>query len=217
VAVADIQAKPLEALLAEMPGRQGSHVAVPFDLADGAACQASVRSVQSGLGGLDILIHAGALLRRESLAQVSTATLHEITAVNMWGTFFVARTAALLMAERAGGSIVLFSSQGAYTGGFGSSTVYAMTKAAVNALIKSLAREFGTRNVRVNGIAPGGIDTPMMQGLSPEALRQFTDMIPMGRMGDADEVACCCAFLASSASRYVTGQVLHVNGGQLML
>jgi NAD(P)-dependent dehydrogenase (short-subunit alcohol dehydrogenase family) len=169
------------------------------------------------MGGLDIVIHAGARLDRSPLDEVSLQSLQAMTSVNMWGSFFIARAAAQYMAQSAGGSIVLFSSQGAYTGGYASSTVYSMTKAAVSALVKSLAREYADRNVRVNGVAPGAIDTPMMQrGLQPDAIARFVEMIPMKRMGSPEEVALCCAFLVSAASQYVTGQMLHVNGGQLM-
>jgi NAD(P)-dependent dehydrogenase (short-subunit alcohol dehydrogenase family) len=198
------------------PGRR--HATLCFDLGDGIACESAIRSAAQSMGQLDIVIHAGARLERAPLDAVSLQMLQTMTSVNMWGSFFVARAAAQFMAQSGGGAIVLFSSQGAYTGGFAGSTVYSMTKAAVSALVKSLAREYAGRNVRVNGVAPGAIDTPMMQrGLSQDAIARFVEMIPMRRMGSPEEVALCCAFLASAASQYITGQVLQVNGGQLML
>jgi NAD(P)-dependent dehydrogenase (short-subunit alcohol dehydrogenase family) len=194
------------------------HLALCFDLADGPACENAVTNAAQHMGRLDIVIHAGARIERSPLDEVSLQTLQAMTSVNMWGSFFMARAAARLMAQSGGGSIVLFSSQGAYTGGYASSTVYSMTKAAVSALVKSLAREYASRNVRINGLAPGAIDTPMMQrDLQPQEIERFVEMIPMKRMGTPEEVALCCAFLVSAASRYVTGQMLHVNGGQLML
>src|SRR5690606_23540025 len=108
-----------------------------FDLGDGAACENAVATAVQRMGRLDIVIHAGARLDRSPLDQVTMQTLQAMTSVNMWGSFFIARAAAQHMASSGGGSIVLFSSQGAYTGGYASSTVYSMTKAAVGALVKS--------------------------------------------------------------------------------
>jgi NAD(P)-dependent dehydrogenase (short-subunit alcohol dehydrogenase family) len=216
--IADIQAGPLEDLKRELAGPKQQHLALPLDLADPAACESSIQTSVTHLRGLDIVVNAAAILKRQSLAEVSRESLQAMTAVNMWGPFFLARAAAQHMAQTGGGSITLFSSQGAYTGGYVGSTVYSMTKAAVAALIKSLAREYADRGVRVNGIAPGAIDTPMIHaGVTEEALARFQDIIPMHRLGSPQEVALTCAFLASPAAQYITGQMLHVNGGQLML
>lgn len=218
VTLCDVDAPALEQVLQGIVELDRRHSTICFDLSDGAACENAVATAVQRMGRLDIVIHAGARLDRSPLDQVSMQTLQAMTSVNMWGSFFIARAAAQHMAQAGGGSIVLFSSQGAYTGGYASSTVYSMTKAAVSALVKSLAREYASRNVRVNGIAPGAIDTPMMQrGMQPEAIARFVEMIPMQRMGSPDEVALCCAFLASAAAQFVTGQMLHVNGGQIML
>lgn len=218
IALADLEQPGLDELLPTLPGSDRRHFTLAFDLANGAACEASVQESCDRMGGLDIVVHAGALLVRQILADVSPETLQAMTAVNMWGSFFITRKSAQLMAERGGGSIVLFSSQGAYTGGYGGSTVYSMTKAALGALVKSVAREYGGRRVRVNGIAPGAIDTAMMRdGISSEGLTRFLEMVPIKRMGTPEEVAACCAFLVGPGSEYVTGQMLHVNGGQLML
>jgi NAD(P)-dependent dehydrogenase (short-subunit alcohol dehydrogenase family) len=218
VALADLNLEALDRILPTLnePGR--GHLALAFDLADARACEVSVQAAADRLGGLDIVVHAGALMLRQSIEEVSPETLQRTTAVNMWGSFFVARKAAQLMTRGEGGSIVLFSSQGAYTGGYASSAAYSMTKAAVTALIKSLAREYADKGVRVNGIAPGAADTPMLrENVDPQALAHFMSLIPMKRAAEPAEVASCCVFLVSAAARYVTGQMLHVNGGQLML
>lgn len=218
VTLCDIEQGALEKVLDGIAEPTRRHSTLCFDLGDGTACESAIASAAQYMGGLDIVVHAGARLDRLPLDEVSLQTLQAMTSVNMWGSFFIARAAAQHMARSGGGSIVLFSSQGAYTGGYASSTVYSMTKAAVNALVKSLAREYAGRNVRVNGVAPGAIDTPMMQrGMQQDAIASFVQMIPMNRMGSPEEIALCCAFLASAASQYVTGQMLHVNGGQLML
>lgn len=218
VAAADLDREAVNRVVATLPDQGSGHVALGFDLADSCACEASVEAAATSLGGLDIVVHAGAMMIRQPTDEVTMETLARTTAVNMWGSFFVARKAAQLMAAGEGGSIILFSSIGAYTGGHVNSAAYSMTKAGVTALIKSLAREYAARGVRVNGIAPGAVDTPMLRdGVSPEALAGFMSMIPMKRAAEPDELASCCVFLASLASAYVTGQMLHVNGGQMML
>lgn len=218
VAAADLDQEAVSRVAATLPDPGSGHVALGFDLADCRATENSVEEAAKRLGGLDIVVHAGAMMIRQPTDEVTMETLERTTAVNMWGSFFVARKAAQLMAGREGGSIILFTSIGAYTGGHVNSAAYSMTKAAVTALIKSLAREYAAKGVRVNGIAPGAVDTPMLRdGVSPEALASFMGMIPMKRAAEPDELASCCVFLASRASAYITGQMLHVNGGQVML
>lgn len=218
VAAADLDQGAVSRVIATLPDRDSGHVALGFDLADSRACEISVEEAAKRLGGLDVVVHAGAMMIRQPTDEVTMEALERTTAVNMWGSFFVARRAAQLMAAGHGGSIILFASIGAYTGGHVNSAAYSMTKAAVTALIKSLAREYAAKGVRVNGIAPGAVDTPMLRdGVSPEALANFMTMIPMKRAAEPDELASCCVFLASRASAYITGQMLHVNGGQMML
>ena len=161
---------------------------------------------------------AGLLLRRP----LDASTLEEIerqTDVNQHGTFHLARGAmAAMQAAGQGGRIVLYSSQGGFTGGFHGSIPYAMNKAAVVALVKSMARIGAPHGITVNAVAPGAIDTAMFRGgLSPQDVADFQKMIPMGRVGDPDEVAGPTAFLVSAWAGYVTGMTMHVNGGQLML
>lgn len=215
--VCDIDAAGLDRTLQTIAEPTRRHSSICFDLSDGAACENAIETAAQRVGKLDIVVHAGACLDRSPLDQVSLEMLQRMTSVNMWGSFFLARAAAQRMSENGGGAIIMFSSQGAYTGGYSGSTVYSMTKAAVGALVKSLAREYAARDVRINGVAPGAVDTPMMQrGMQQDAVARFVEMIPMRRMGSPEEIAMCCAFLASAAAQYITGHMLHVNGGQLM-
>jgi NAD(P)-dependent dehydrogenase (short-subunit alcohol dehydrogenase family) len=122
-----------------------------------------------------------------------------------------------MIAAGQGGRILLFTSQGAFTGGFHGSVPYSMTKAAVTALVKSLAREGAPHGVTVNAIAPGGADTPMLrEGMTPAALTNFQSGIPMGRIATPNEIAAPAAFLLSRWAAYITGTTLHVNGGQFI-
>lgn len=215
VCLADINADGARAAASEFGAN--CH-ALPLDLADPASCEALVAQANERMGGLDVLVNAGAIILRQPLDEVATADIRRMMDVNMIGAFFLARAAADVMKEAGnGGRIVLFSSQGAHTGGYVGSTVYAMTKAAVVSLTKSLARELAAHRITVNSVAPGIVDTPMIRNdVSEAALGDFMKMVPLGRIAAPREMADCCLFLASNWASYVTGHTLDVNGGQLM-
>lgn len=194
-----------------------AHHAFSLDLADPESCTALVAQASERMGGLDVLVNAGAIILRQPLNDVALSDIHRMADVNMGGAFFLARAAAEAMRRGSGGRIILFSSQGAHTGGYVGSTIYAMTKAAVVSLVKSLAREFAPDNITVNAVAPGIVDTPMIRrDVSEAALAEFMKMVPLGRIAAPREMADCCLFLASDWASYVTGHTLDVNGGQLM-
>lgn len=188
-----------------------------LDLGIEASCLETMQETVAVLGGLDGLVHCAAMIRREDIDDVSEHSMQRQFAVNMAGPFHLCRAARPLLAQGGDGRIVLFTSQGAHTGGYVGSTVYAMTKAAVIALGKSLARQWATEGIRVNMISPGAADTPMLRdGTSSAALDAFLKLAPLGRAGTPFEVAACAAFLLSPAAAYVTGHTLDVNGGMLM-
>lgn len=192
--------------------------ACALDMTDPASIDAMLADAARNAPLWGVVNCAGLLLRRP--LDVSTqAEIDRQTAVNQSGAFHLARGAmAAMQAQGNGGRIVLYTSQGAFTGGFHGSIPYAMNKAAVTALVKSLAR-IGARNgITVNAVAPGAIDTKMFRGgLSDAEVAEFERMIPMGRIGTTDEMAGPTAFLLSDWANYITGTTLHVNGGQLML
>ncbi|MDZ4045883.1 MAG: SDR family oxidoreductase, partial [Rhodoglobus sp.] len=115
------------------------------------------------------------------------------------------------------GAIVNFTSQGWWTGGFGGSVVYNASKGGVSTLTKGLARSFAPHGIRVNAVAPGGVDTQMMnEGMSEEAMAAFLAMVPLGRLAQGEELAGAVVFLASDAASFITGSIINISGGQLM-
>ncbi len=212
----DIPASPINDVVATLPG--GPHQAAAVDLSD-LSCHAELFRQASALGPLTAVAHLAAVLRRRtSVDDVSEEDWDFQLDVNLKNTFFLNRAAkdAFVMSGNPG-SIVNFTSQGWWTGGFGGSVVYAASKGGVVSLTRGLARSFAGDRVRVNAVAPGGVDTPMMQdGMTPDAMAAFLSMIPLGRLAAPDELAGAVVFLASPAASYITGAVINVSGGQLM-
>ena len=210
----DLPSDDLSRLGAELPAGSGAGA---WDLRDVSAFATLCDSAVDVLGGIDALIHVAGVIRRMDLADVTEADWDQQHDVNLKSTFFLCREVARTMNRTgAGGSLVTFTSQGWWTGGYGGSVVYAASKGGVVSLTRGLARTFADLNIRVNAIAPGGIETSMMRdGLSEADLSSFVSQIPMGRLGSPEEVASVAVFLASDASSYITGATINVSGGQL--
>lgn len=185
------------------------------DLADLADLDALVTRVADEFGKLDAIVHvAGVIIRRDSIDLVTEADFDLQYAVNMKGAFFL--VVRLRHLVRDGGSIVLFSSQGWWTGGLGGSLPYAATKAGVVAMTRGLAKELAPRRIRVNAIAPGFVDTDMMrEGLSADRRDELVADVPLGRMADPEEIAASALLLTRDDASYLTGITLNATGGQL--
>lgn len=169
----------------------------------------------AALAPLAGLVHAAAVIDRVDIDQVTEESFDRQLDFNVKTTFFLDRSAWRAM-RATGGSIVNFTSQGWWTGGYLGSVVYSASKGAVVSLTRGLARSFASDGVRVNAIAPGFIDTPMMhRGVSDEALAASVSQVPLARLGRPDELVGAVLYLISDASSYATGTVLNVSGGQL--
>lgn len=216
VLLVDVPGAPLQETLATLSG--SGHEIFPSDIAD-LATHPKMFDAAAKLSRVVSLVHCAAVLRRRSTVDDVTEEDWDLQVdVNMKATFFLNRSARdHFKANGTKGSIINFSSQGWWSGGFGGSVVYSGTKGAVVSMTKGLARSFAPDGVRVNSVAPGGVDTLMMTATqTPQALASFVSMIPMGRLGTPEEMVGPVLFLASEASSYITGSVINVSGGQLM-
>lgn len=217
VIAVDVPGSPVAQVVGGLPGT-ARHVALERDLRD-LAGHADLFARARDVAPLAALAHLAGVLRRvqtvDDVTEEDWDVQHE---VNLKGTFFLDRAAHRAFRDQGTpGSIVNFTSQGWWTGGFGGSVVYAASKGGIVSLTRGLARSFAPDGVRVNAVSPGGVDTPMLHdGLSEQALSSFVSMIPLGRVARPDELAGAVVFLAGEASAYVTGAVLNVSGGQLM-
>jgi len=164
-------------------------------------------------GGLDILVNNSGIISDRTIKKMPTEEFESVVRVNLTGTFTVTQKAAAIL--RNGGRIVNLSSVSGQMGLFGQAN-YSSSKAAIIALTKVSAREFARQNITVNAIAPGFIDVGMSKGLSEEVTANFIKQIPLGRLGDVNEIVDAALFLASPMASYITGHVLNVNGGFYM-
>lgn len=193
----------------------GEHVYLQKNVGSVSTCEEIVVETVRRTGRLDILVNTAAILKRVPIDDVVEADWDLIMAANLKSQYFLSRAASMPMRERRWGRIVNFTSQGAYTGGFHSSSVYNTAKGGILTLTHSFARYLAPFGICVNGIAPGGVDTPMM-AMPAAQLQEFVAQIPLGRMAEPSEMASIVLFLASDASRYITGSIIDASGGMLM-
>jgi 3-oxoacyl-[acyl-carrier protein] reductase len=183
-----------------------------FDVADSAAVDAAIDAIVKQHGKLDILIANAGISIDGLLLRLKDEDLDRLWATNVRGAIACARSASRTMMRARWGRMVFVSSVVGEMGNVGQ-TGYAATKAAVIAAAKSIAREYASRSVTANVVAPGYIDTDMTAGMTPAMKEQLMKVVPLGRTGSARDVAAACAYLCSEEAGYVTGQVLRVNGG----
>jgi len=186
-----------------------------LDVRDAARCDALVASVQQEFGDILILVNNAAIVRDNLALRMKDAEWDEVMETNLRPAFRLARAVMRPMMKARWGRIISISSVVAAAGNAGQAN-YAAAKAGLAGMTRSLARELGSRNVTVNCVAPGFIDTDMTRALSQEQRNALLGQIPLGRLGKPEDVAAAVAYLASPAGDYVTGTVLHVNGGMFM-
>jgi meso-butanediol dehydrogenase / (S,S)-butanediol dehydrogenase / diacetyl reductase len=219
VGITGRRAEPLEQLAADIGA-----MALPGDITEAATVAQAVDRLAKRFGGLDILVSNAGIAIIGSIEKLDDAAWTSVMDTNLNGTRHAVRAALPHLRQRGGGAIVNISSIGALFAAKGNA-VYGTAKAALLALTKSLARDYGPEGIRVNALCPGWVDTamvePLLQMLShtrgitqDEARHLLVQFNPIQRMGKPDEIARCVEFLSTSASSYVTGAVLMADGGQ---
>ncbi|AXE92344.1 SDR family NAD(P)-dependent oxidoreductase [Paraburkholderia sp. 22099] len=215
VVILDLREEDAQAAAADL-GAQ--HLGLACDVTDKAACVAAARATLERYGRIDGLVNNAGITQPVRTLEIGGKDFDAIVDVNLRGTLYMSQAVIPAMKEQNGGSIVCMSSVSAQRGGgiFGGPH-YSAAKAGVLGLAKAMAREFGPNRIRVNSITPGLIQTDITgDKLTPEMRVEIIKGIPLGRLGDAADVANACLFLVSDLSSYLTGVTLDVNGGMLI-
>jgi len=190
-------------------------LAVACDVADPASAAAAVKAVEDGLGTVDILVNNAGLTRDGLLLRMGEDDWDAVLDTNLKGAFTLTKLVARGMMKQRWGRIVNITSVVGLTGNAGQAN-YAASKAGLIGFTKSVAKELASRNILVNAVAPGFIDTDMTRALTDDQRDALQKQIPLGRLGSAEDVARTVLFLASDSADYITGQVLVVDGGMVM-
>ncbi len=213
VALSGTRVAPLEALAADLGQRV--HV-VPCDLSDAASVEALPKAAALAMGSIDILVNNAGITKDNLFMRMSDDEWQSVLDVNLTSTFRLCRGVLRGMMKARWGRIVNISSVVGTTGNPGQAN-YAASKAGMVGMSKSLAAEVASRNITVNCVAPGFITTAMTDKLNDEQKARILTQVPAGRMGEVGDIAAAVLYLASAEAGYVTGAVLHVNGGMAMI
>jgi len=210
-------ANPLaaEETVSAIKDQGGNAFLLQFDVADGEAVQEAIKEMGKEPGGPDILVNNAGITRDGLMARMKENDWDAVLDTNLKGAFLCSKAAMRGMMKKRWGRIINISSVIGFLGN-GGQVNYGAAKAGMSGLTKSMAREIAPRQVTVNAVAPGYIVTDMTSGLSDEIQESIKAQIPLGSLGQPEDVAACVAFLASEESAYLTGQTLHVNGGMYM-
>ena len=190
----------------------GRAVAADVDVTDGAAVERAVAGALEAHGRLDILVNNAGITRDQLMLRMKREDWDAVIATNLTAAFTCAQAVLKTMVKQRSGRIINITSVVGQAGNPGQAN-YAASKAGLIGLTKALALEVASRNITVNAVAPGMIDTDMTRAIASQAHETWAERIPLKRLGTADEVAAAVAFLASDEASYITGQVLAVNGG----
>ena len=203
-----------EALVAELSGQGVQVRGYQSNAADYEAAEQLIADVLKDFGSIDILVNNAGITKDNLLMRMSESDFDQVIEVNLKSIFNMTKAVQRTFLKQRKGSLIHMSSVVGVKGNAGQAN-YAASKAGIIGFSKSIALELGSRNIRSNVIAPGFIETEMTAQLSEEVVQEWRDGIPLKRGGQPEDVANACVFLASDLSNYITGQVLHVDGGML--
>ncbi len=215
VAVSDVNVEMAQSTIEEIEKIGRRALAVEANVARFEDGERMVRETVDSLGRIDILVNNAGITRDGLMLRMSEEDWDLVLDVNLKGAFNCTRAAVRHMAKQRSGKIVNIASVVGLMGNAGQAN-YAASKAGLIGFTKTVAREFASRGITVNAVAPGYIDTPMTQALPEKVKEELQKLIPLVRLGTPEDVANAVLFLVTNASDYVTGQVVHVNGGLYM-
>jgi 3-oxoacyl-[acyl-carrier protein] reductase len=204
-----------EATAAEITASGGVAMAHSVDVTDAAAVEALIKGTVDTHGRLDILVSNAGITRDQLMLRMKRADWDDVLATNLTAAFTLCQAALKPMIKQRAGRIVAISSVVGQMGNAGQAN-YAASKAGLIGFCKALAREVASRQVTVNVVAPGLVETDMTRAITADAKNDWSSQIPLGRLGSPDDIAAAVGFLASDEAAYITGQVLAVNGGMYM-
>lgn len=216
VAVCDIRAELLDEALSEIEALNGKALAFQMDVTHREQIQQVVDGVLSQWGTIDILVNNAGIYEVLPFEEISEAQWDRLLAVNLKGAFQFCQVVVPYMKRQGSGRVVNIASSAGKTGAMLAGAHYSVSKAGLICLAKQLARELGSHGITVNAIAPGRIDTPMIQTVSEKENEAFAQRTPLGRLGTPEDVANAVVFLASDEASFITGEIMDVNGGLLI-
>ena len=186
-----------------------------FDIADDLRIEEFIENVNLELGGIDILINNAGLNMDNLSLRMKDEEWKKVINVNLTGTFLLSKYAIKKMLKNKFGRVVNITSVVGHTGNLGQAN-YAATKSGIIGMSKSLAIEYAKKNITINCVSPGFIQSDMTMNIADKVKLYLTSRIPMGKLGTGEDVSNCVAFLSSNAASYITGETIHVNGGMYM-
>ncbi len=215
IAVVDLDAVRAQETASAVTAQGRRALAIKANVAEWADVKAMADHVLAEFGRLDILVNNAGITRDGLILRMKEEDWNLVLDVNLKGTFHCTKAVLPAMTKQRGGAMVNIASVVGLMGNAGQAN-YAASKAAVIGFTKTVAREYASRGITVNAVAPGFIETAMTQGLSEEVRTALLKQIPLGRLGSPGDVAEAVRFLVSPEAAYITGHVLHVNGGMMM-
>lgn len=217
VVVNDLNASHAQRVVEEIAAAGGQAFAYPIDVTEEVQVQAMVEACTARFGRVDILVNNAGIVQTVPLGEISAADWDQVMAVNLISVFLCCRAVFPVMQRQGGGKIVNIASvAGKRGGGLLGNACYAASKGGVIAFTKSLAREGAPYGINVNAVTPAFTATAMTSGIAPQERERILKLIPLGRVGQPEDVAKAVCFLASGDADYLTGEIMDVDGGLMM-
>jgi len=216
VVLVDVEKERLETFKEEIEKKGGQAIAISCDITKSSEVKAMVDQAKKVFGRIDILVNNAGIIRRGTIETVTEEDWDQVIEVNLKGTFLCSKAVVETMKEQRCGKIVNVSSIAGKMGDITSAPGYGPSKAGIDALTKTLARQLAPYGINVNAVSPHAVETEMSAQWSVERRKEIIASIPLGRLGKPEDVAEAVLFLASDEASFITGEILDVNGGALM-